>query len=137
MIRQTAEDRAEAHALLDAARAGVPTAEEAITVALCTTGDMQGFSLFADTDSPTAVHHAMTFPHASSVKPSDDLRALMQKHELTQRDVAELACVSIKTVESWLADAESSNHRNMPGRNMRAIRFALPAHLAAKRGRKA
>ncbi len=65
------------------------------------------------------------------------LRALMKKHELTQREVAELACVSIKTVESWLADAESSNHRNMPARNMRAIRFALPAHLAAKRGRKA
>lgn len=73
---------------------------------------------------------------ASSAAPVDDLRALMSEHQLTQREVAVLACVSIKTVESWLAAPDAASHRAMPMRHLRCIRFAIPQHLAAKRGRK-
>jgi hypothetical protein len=64
------------------------------------------------------------------------LRKLMGEHDLTQRDVAELACVHIKTVEAWLADTKSASFRRMPGRHLNLIRAMLPGFLAAKRGRK-
>ena len=68
---------------------------------------------------------------------ADDLRDLMRAHELTQRDVSEIACVSLKTVESWLADKAAASFRVMHARHLRTIRVMLPGFLAAKRGRKA
>lgn len=78
----------------------------------------------------------MTLPMNSSVNPADDLRTLMADHGLTQRDVALMACVSLKTVESWLAAASAASHRKMHVRHIRSIRFALNQHHAATRGRK-
>lgn len=79
----------------------------------------------------------MTLPMSSSVAPAEDLRALMSRHGLTQREVAEIACVAIKTVEGWLADKGAASHRTMHLRHIRSIRAMLPGFLAAKRGRKA
>lgn len=56
---------------------------------------------------------------------SDRLRELMAARGLTQRQVADLACVSIKTVESWLADPSSANWRRMPDRALVLIRLSL------------
>jgi transcriptional regulator with XRE-family HTH domain len=75
-------------------------------------------------------------------KTVEGLRALMADHQLTQRDVAELACVSVKTVESWLADPGAAHFRKMPPRHLLAIAHQLPGFLgkrktAAKAARKA
>lgn len=64
------------------------------------------------------------------------LRQLMTDRELTQREVAELAGVSQKTVESWLADPSAASHRAMPARYMTTILALLPRYLAARRRRK-
>jgi transcriptional regulator with XRE-family HTH domain len=64
------------------------------------------------------------------------LRKLMAEKALTQREVAQLACVSPKTVESWLAAPESANFRKMPQRHLQVVRVMLPGFLAARRGRK-
>lgn len=77
------------------------------------------------------------FPMRGTDDTADDLRALMAEHDLTQREVAEIATVSIKTVEGWLADKAASSHRTMHVRHLRTIRVMLPGFLAAKRGRKA
>lgn len=79
----------------------------------------------------------MTLPQSSSVNPADDLRGLMTEHALTQRDIALMACVSIKTVESWLADPGAAMRRKMPVRHIRLIRHTIPQFIAARRGRKA
>jgi len=50
------------------------------------------------------------------------LYQLKREHGLTNANIADLACVSIKTVESWLADATSANHRKMPERNLVLIK---------------
>jgi hypothetical protein len=72
----------------------------------------------------------------------DSLRHIMATHTLTQRDVAELCCVHVKTVESWLADPKSANFRRLPPRHLVTLGFALPGFLgkrrtAAKAARKA
>jgi transcriptional regulator with XRE-family HTH domain len=67
----------------------------------------------------------MTLPSISKEAALADLRELIRIHHLTQREVAELACVSRKTVESWLASPDSPNHRTMPVRHLRTIRYAL------------
>lgn len=61
--------------------------------------------------------------------PAERLRALVSRHQLTQRDVAALGGVSLKTVESWLAAPESANHRTMPERALLLIKLSLPAFL--------
>lgn len=61
------------------------------------------------------------------------LRKMIDDHQLTQRDVAELACVSIKSVESWLAPPGAANHRTMHARHLRSIHMALPAFLRRRR----
>jgi transcriptional regulator with XRE-family HTH domain len=71
---------------------------------------------------------------APYVLPVDALRALMEKHSLLQREVAELAGVSTKTVESWLAPLGSASHRFMPSRHITLIRAMLPAFLQARKG---
>jgi hypothetical protein len=67
---------------------------------------------------------------------ADKLRQLMAERELTQREVSELAGVSLKTVESWLAVPGASAHRAMPERHLTTIRALLPKYLAARRRRK-
>lgn len=79
----------------------------------------------------------VAMPFKGSTEPSDDLRALMREQGLTQRDVSHLACVSVKTVEGWLADRDAASFRTMHVRHLRSIRLALPGYMAAKRGRKA
>ena len=64
------------------------------------------------------------------------LRKMMTEHSLTQREVAEIATVSVKTVEGWLADKGASSYRSMPARHINVIRVMLPGFLAARRGRK-
>lgn len=79
----------------------------------------------------------MTFPHKHANETAASLRHVMTKHGLQQRDVAELACVSLKTVESWLADPKSSNFRRMHLRHMLAVSHALPAFLKKSKAAKA
>ncbi len=64
------------------------------------------------------------------------LRKLMSEHGLTQREVAEMATVSVKTVEGWLANRGAASYRSMPARHINVIRMMLPRHLAARRSRK-
>lgn len=66
-----------------------------------------------------------------------ELRALMAEHGLTQPDVASLAGVVLKTVESWLADPAAANYRRMHARHLKMVRAMLPGYLAGKTGRKA
>lgn len=63
----------------------------------------------------------------------DGLRNTMRRHELTQRDVSELCCVSVKTVESWLADPKSANHRKMPPRHLLSLAHQLPGFLVKRK----
>lgn len=69
---------------------------------------------------------------------AEELRALMAANGLTQRRVAELAAVSLKTVESWLARPGASNHRAMPDRALLLVRLALEAERgkSKRRGRR-
>lgn len=61
------------------------------------------------------------------------LRSLMRQHGLTNADVADLAMVSVKTVESWLASSNSASRRRMPARNIHLIEARLWKFLE-KRG---
>lgn len=66
-----------------------------------------------------------------------ELRELMTANNLTNRDVATLSGASVKTVESWLADADAASHRRMHARHLKMIRAMLPGFLAgSKRGGK-
>ena len=69
----------------------------------------------------------------STGKTVDGLRKLMAEHALTYRDVAALACVSVKTVESWLADPSSAMHRSMPPRHLLSMAHQLPGLLARRK----
>ncbi len=69
--------------------------------------------------------------------PVAQLRQLMAEHELMQREIAELAGVSVKAVEGWLADPSAASHRSMAPRYMTTILALLPKYLAARRRRKA
>lgn len=68
-----------------------------------------------------------------SGKTVEGLRAMMAEHGLTYRDVAALACVSVKTVESWLADPASAMFRKMPPRHLLSIAHQLPGLLARRK----
>lgn len=59
--------------------------------------------------------------------PADALRALMREYGLTQPRVAELAGVSLKTVESWLAVPGAVAYRRMAPRHLELIQFKLRA----------
>lgn len=65
------------------------------------------------------------------------LRELMTEHQLTQREVSEIALVSQKTVEGWLADPVAASFRGMKERDLQLIRHTLPGYVAARSGRKA
>jgi transcriptional regulator with XRE-family HTH domain len=65
------------------------------------------------------------------------LRQLMADNDLMQREIAELAGVSVKAVEGWLADPSAASHRAMSPRYLTTILALLPKYLAARRRRKA
>lgn len=65
--------------------------------------------------------------------PAAEFRALIERHGLTQAQAAECACVSLKTVESWLAPLRAANHRTMPGRALRLFELNLPAFLKGRK----
>lgn len=66
-----------------------------------------------------------------------ELRKLMQQHELTNGDVATLATVHPKTIESWLADPGAASFRTMAPRHLSLIRVMLPPFLAKRRAAQA
>lgn len=76
-------------------------------------------------------------PRSGSRPTDEELRDLMRENGLTQRDVAELACVSLKTVEGWLAGKKAVSRRTLHPRYLRVIRAMLPGFIAANRGGKA
>lgn len=63
------------------------------------------------------------------------LRAMMELHSLSQRDVAELAMVSVKTVGGWLAHPSCSSHRTMRERDLMLISYRLPDLASVRRQR--
>lgn len=65
--------------------------------------------------------------------PHEELRTVMRSKKLTNVEVADLAGVSVKTVESWLASEDAASRREMPERQMRAIRALLPGYLAKRK----
>lgn len=67
---------------------------------------------------------------------ADALRAIMQEHQLSRPEVATLAGVTLKTVESWLASHGSASRREMPARHLLTINAQLRKYLAARRRRK-
>lgn len=60
------------------------------------------------------------------------LRAMMELHSLSQRDVAELAMVSVKTVGGWLAHPSCSSHRAVRERDLMLMSYRLPALVSAR-----
>jgi hypothetical protein len=74
-----------------------------------------------------------TFTGFSTGKTVEGLRKAMAEYSLTQRDVAGLCCVSLKTVESWLADPASANFRKMPPRHLMALGYSLPGFLGKRK----
>lgn len=64
----------------------------------------------------------------------DALRSLMKKHSLTNAQVAEVAGVSVKTVESWVAEPKAASWRPMPERQLKAFKALLPDFLGARVG---
>jgi hypothetical protein len=66
----------------------------------------------------------------------EGLRNLMAEHKLTQREIAELACVSVKTVESWLADPSAASFRRFHPRVMGGILYNLTPYLRKRKAAK-
>jgi hypothetical protein len=64
---------------------------------------------------------------------AEGLRAAMSEHGLTYADVAGLCCVSVKTVESWLAAQDSAMYRAMASRHLLLLSHALPGFLGKRR----
>ena len=62
------------------------------------------------------------------------LRALMRKHKLKNADIAVIAQVHLKTVESWLATPGSASGRKMADRHMTLIKQSLRVYLEVKNG---
>lgn len=62
------------------------------------------------------------------------LRALMSRKKLTRKAVAELAGVSVKAVDTWLAPPGAASHRDMPDRAMKLV--ALQLLQQSPKGRK-
>lgn len=67
----------------------------------------------------------MAFMTTKPKTPAETLRSIIAERGLTQAQAAELACVSVKTVESWLAPLRSAHHRTMPSRALRLFELNL------------
>lgn len=66
---------------------------------------------------------------------AERLRVLMARHDMTRREVAELAGVTLKTVESWLASPGSASRRQMQQRSLDLIELRLAASKKKNRGK--
>lgn len=60
------------------------------------------------------------------------LRAIVNKHSLRHRDVAELALVSVKCVEGWLASPAAASHSPVRERDVLLITHRLPEWLSGR-----
>lgn len=68
-----------------------------------------------------------------TAKTVEGLRRIMADKDLSNRDVAELCAVHVKTVESWLSDPGAASHRNMAPRHLDLLNYQLPAFLSKRR----
>lgn len=60
------------------------------------------------------------------------LRGIVATHGLRYRDVADLAMVSIKCVEGWLASPAAASHRLVRERDVLLITHRLPEWLSCR-----
>ena len=60
------------------------------------------------------------------------LRGIVTTHGLRYRDVADLAMVSIKCVEGWLASPAAASHRLVRERDVLLITHRLPEWLSGR-----
>lgn len=60
------------------------------------------------------------------------LRSIVTAHSLRYRDVAELALVSVKCVEGWLATPGAASHRPVRERDVLLITHRLPEWLSGR-----
>lgn len=60
------------------------------------------------------------------------LRGIVTAHSLRYRDVAELALVSVKCVEGWLASTGAASHRQVRERDVLLITHRLPEWLSGR-----
>jgi len=65
-------------------------------------------------------------------KPAARLRELKAQHGLTSAELAQVAMVSPKTVESWLARDGAANHRRVRANVLCFIELMLPAYLQSR-----
>ncbi len=63
--------------------------------------------------------------------PLADLRDLMTGYSLSRAEVARLAGVSAKTVESWFASSGAGNYRRIQQRSVDLVRLSVQAERAA------
>jgi transcriptional regulator with XRE-family HTH domain len=54
----------------------------------------------------------------------ETLRALMKRHNLTTQDVADLLCVKLNTVESWLSVGQT---RPVTDRQLTLLKRLIPS----------
>ena len=59
----------------------------------------------------------------------EKLIQIRDKHGLTRRQIAMMCGVSEFTVKSWLLKPESSNHRDMPDRQLKVLRYLVTYNL--------
>ena len=60
------------------------------------------------------------------------LRGIVATHGLRYRDVADLALVSVKCVEGWLASPAAASHRPVRERDVLLITHRLPDWLSGR-----
>lgn len=60
------------------------------------------------------------------------LRTIVAAHGLRYRDVADLAMVSVKCVEGWLASPGAASHRPVSERDVLLITHRLPEWLSGR-----
>ncbi len=70
--------------------------------------------------------------YAKSLGNVQQLRELMQQHNLSNRQMAEITGFSIKAFESWLASRGSNSGRNFSSRNLVLINTLVEKHVNAK-----
>ncbi len=58
------------------------------------------------------------------------LKRLMAKHGMTNQQMADLACVSVKTVQSWRLPPGNAMHRNLSDKRLEMIKRLLAANDA-------
>jgi predicted transcriptional regulator len=73
----------------------------------------------------------------AAVDNNKELRQIKIKRQLSNPDLAKLLGVTPKAVESYLADPQSKNYRNMADRHMRLLKLELAASRKVAKNAKA